>query len=228
MSSARQSNSSSTARISARASIAPRQWCGPPPPNVTCGLSVRPMSNVNGSSKTSSSRLAERNIDTTRSPFGMVTPSISTSTFVLRVQNATGVDQRSTSSTALGRIASSARYRSISPGFGDERLQSGGQRVLRRVAAREGEHEEEDLELVGGYRQLLAVLVGDHRGRQRAPDVVDRVAPLLRGEFVGVGEDLAEQFELVLLGQLRVRRVRATGCGRACRRSPADPRRGCR
>ena len=31
---------------------------------------------------------------------------MSTSTFVLRVQNATGVDQRSTSSTALGRIAS--------------------------------------------------------------------------------------------------------------------------
>ncbi len=75
------------------------------------------MSNVNGSVKTSSSRLADRNIDTTRSPFGIVTPSISTSTFVLRVQKATGVDQRNTSSTALARIDSSARYRSICPGF---------------------------------------------------------------------------------------------------------------
>ena len=137
----------------------------------------------------------------------MVTPSISTSTFVLRVQNATGVDQRSTSSTALGRIASSARYRSISFGIGDERLQPGGQRVFRRVAAGEGQHEEEDLELVGGDGQLLAVLVGDDRGGQRAPDVVGRVAPLLRGEFERVREDLAEQLELLLLGQLRVRRI---------------------
>jgi hypothetical protein len=64
-----------------------------------------------------SSRLADRSIDTTRSPFGMVTPSISTSTLVLRVQNATGVAQRSTSSTALDRIAASARYRTTSAGL---------------------------------------------------------------------------------------------------------------
>src|SRR5262249_16150896 len=51
--------------------------------------------------------------------------------------------------------------------IGDERLQPRGQRVLSGVAAREGDDEEEDLQLVGGYGQLLTVLVGDHRGGQR-------------------------------------------------------------
>ena len=75
------------------------------------------MSKVNGEENTSSSRFAERSIDTTRSPFAMCWPSISTSTLAVRVQYATGDAQRNTSSTALGRTASCSRYRSICSGF---------------------------------------------------------------------------------------------------------------
>ena len=46
-------------RISMRARFAPRQKWGPPPPKAMWGLGFRPMSKVSGSSKTSSSRLAE-------------------------------------------------------------------------------------------------------------------------------------------------------------------------
>ena len=55
-------------RISMRARLAPRQKCGPPPPNAMCGLGSRPTSKVSGSSKTLSSRLAEAWKKTTLSP----------------------------------------------------------------------------------------------------------------------------------------------------------------
>ena len=43
-----------------RARLAPMQKCAPVPPKPTCGLGLRKMSKVYGSSKTSSSKLAER------------------------------------------------------------------------------------------------------------------------------------------------------------------------
>jgi len=91
-------------------------------------------------------------------------------------------------------------------GVADEGLKPGGQRVLGGVAAGECDDEEEDLQFVGRDRQLLAVLGGDDRGGQRAPDVVGGIAPLLRGEFGSVGEDLAEQFHRVLRSDGVVRR----------------------
>ena len=106
------------------------------------------MSKVNGEEKTSSSRLAERSIDTTRSPLGMCWPSISMSTLVVRVQYATGDAQRSTSSTALGRSGLVLAIPLDLLGVVDERLQPDGQRVLGGVAAGEGQHEEEELEFV--------------------------------------------------------------------------------
>ena len=167
------------------------------------------MSKVNGDSNTSSSRFAERSIETTRSPLGMCRPSISTSTFAVRVQYATGDAQRNTSSTAPGRTDSSSRYRSICSGFGDECLQSDGQRVLGGVAAGEGQHEEEELEFVGWQTELLTVVTGDDRGRQRAPDVVGGIASLLRGELHRVVEDRGEEIDFVLLAvQLRLGRLR--------------------
>src|SRR6185312_11190352 len=93
------------------------------------------------------------------------------------------------------------------PRIGDKRLQSGGQRVLGRIASCERDYEEEDLELVGGYRQLFAGLIGDDSRGQRAPDVVDRVAPLLFGEFECIRKDVGEELELVLLAQRRLGRV---------------------
>ena len=47
------------ALISARARLAPRQKCTPPPPKVTWSFGVRAMSKVCGSANTSSSRLAD-------------------------------------------------------------------------------------------------------------------------------------------------------------------------
>ena len=151
------------------------------------------MSKVNGESKTSSSRFAERSIDTTRSPLAMCWPSISTSTLAVRVQYATGDAQRNTSSTALGRTASSLAIPLDLLGIRDERLQPDGQRVLGGVAAGKREHEEEELEFVCGQAELLAVVTGDHRGRERAPDVVGGIAPLLGGEFHRVPEDRGEE-----------------------------------
>ena len=94
------------------------------------------------------------------------------------------------------------------PGIRDERLESRRKCVLRGVTAREGQHEEEDLELVGREGQLFAVLVGDHRGSERAPDVIHRIAPLLRGELERVREDPAEQLERFLLAHRRPSGVR--------------------
>src|SRR5271166_253713 len=56
------SNSNSSRKkvfSSSRASAAPRQKCGPPPPKVTWGFGSRPESKRFGSSKTFSSRLAD-------------------------------------------------------------------------------------------------------------------------------------------------------------------------
>ena len=225
MSSLRSSSSSNTARSSARASMAPRQWCGPPPPNATCGLGWRAMSNLNGASKTSSSRFAERNIDTTRSPLGMCdrpsrcrlwrcgssTPPAKTSAAPLR--------RRWTARLVFAVPLDLLRV-------GDERLQPDGQRVLGGVAAGEREHEEEELEFVGGQAELLAVVTGDDRGRQRAPDVVGGVSPLFGGEFHRVTEDRARRVESLC----RFESSPATGLQDAVqrRRCEADPRRVCR
>ncbi len=93
-------------------------------------------------------------------------------------------------------------------GVRHERLQSRRKCVLRGVTARERQHEEEDLELVGWEGQLFTVLVGDHRGSERAPDVIHRIAPLLRGELERVREDPAEQLQRFLLAHPRPRGVR--------------------
>ena len=77
-------------------------------------------------------------------------------------------------------------------GIRDERLQPDGQRVLGGIAAGKREHEEEELEFVCGQAELLTVVTGDDAGRNRAPDVVGRIAPFLGGEFHGVTEDRCE------------------------------------
>ena len=64
----RRASSSNSTRSSSRARLAPRQKCGPPPPNATCSLGWRSMSKRNGSSNTSSSRLAETYQRLTLSP----------------------------------------------------------------------------------------------------------------------------------------------------------------
>src|SRR5439155_5860705 len=76
--------SSSRIRISSRARNEPRQKCGPPRPNVTCGFGSRATSNRRGSAKTSSSKLAERYQSATRSPVWMGTPRISVSRVAVR------------------------------------------------------------------------------------------------------------------------------------------------
>ena len=93
-------------------------------------------------------------------------------------------------------------------GIVDERLEPVGQRILRGVAAGERDHEEEDVEFGGGYRQPLAVLVGDDRGSQHAPDVIGGPAALLGGQFRCIGEDLAEQLEVSVGLALGSRRIR--------------------
>jgi len=54
----RLANSRKITSSSSRARFAPRQKCSPIP-NAMCGLGLRPISNLKGSSKTSSSRFAD-------------------------------------------------------------------------------------------------------------------------------------------------------------------------
>src|SRR5437763_1597199 len=65
---ARAVNSSKSTRISIRARLAPRQKCGPPPPKAMCSFGERRMSKANGSTKCSSSRLADEYQRETLSP----------------------------------------------------------------------------------------------------------------------------------------------------------------
>src|SRR6185312_6834460 len=80
----------------------------------------------------------------------------------------------------------------------EKRSQAGGQCVLGGGGARETENEEENFQLVLFQGVLVAVVVGGDRGAQRAPDVVDGIAPLLCGQVRRVFEDLHVDGGLVL------------------------------
>jgi hypothetical protein len=90
-------------------------------------------------------------------------------------------------------------------GVRHERLQPDGQRILGGVAAGKRQHKEEELEFVRWQAEVLAVFAGDHRGRQRAPDIVGGVASFLRGEFHRVPEDVGVEVGFVLSAQLYLR-----------------------
>ena len=91
MSGSRPRISSNITRISIFARLAPRQKCGPRPPNARCSFGVRPTSKDWGSSKTSSSRFAAPYQIVTLSPAAIGTPRSSVSAVAVRRKYCTGL-----------------------------------------------------------------------------------------------------------------------------------------
>ena len=132
----------------------------------------RSMSKRCGSSKTSSSRLAEMYQSTTLSPSWICLPPSSMSAVAVRRKYITGDAQRSISSTApveqrQGRPSSVGAL----VGVLDERQHPVRDQVARRLVAGDGEQQEEQVELELG--EPLAVDLGLE---QHADDVVAGVA----------------------------------------------------
>lgn len=73
-------------------------------------------------------------------------------------------------------------------GVGDESADAVAQCVARGVTAGQRQDEEEDFQLVGRQSGFSAGLIVDLGGAQGAPDVVDGMLPLLRGQFACVLE----------------------------------------
>ena len=130
-----------------RARLAPRQKWGPPPPKAMWGLGSRATSKVSGSSKTSSSRLAEAWKKTTLSPAAISVP--------LRVSVAHGGaaevhDGRDEAQHLLdrgGQQAAVVEQALPLVGVLEEGVHGAGHEVAGRLVAGDREQEEEQLEL---------------------------------------------------------------------------------
>ena len=145
----------------------------PPPPNATCGFG-RP-------ADVEAERVGERALVAVRRRVEQHdavagrdrrTPPSSVSRVAVRAKSATGLAQRTISSVAVSQSVGSARSAARSVGSVEQRDQSVRDRVARRLAARDRQHEEEQVELELGEPHRLAVVVVDLGRREHAPHVV--------------------------------------------------------
>ena len=130
-----------------------------------------------GTSKTSSSRLAERSIDTTRSPLGMCWPSISTSTLAVRrpVRHRRRPAQHLLDG-AGPTATSSSRYRSIWSGLATNACSPMARAFLVVSLPANASTKKKNSSSFAGRLNCSPSSPVIDRGCQRAPDVVGGIA----------------------------------------------------
>ena len=164
------------------------------------------MSKVNGSSNTSSSRLAEMYHITTLSSLAMAWPPISVSSVAVRRKCSTGVAQRRISSAATSSLDGSSTRAAYASGFcmSANIPYAVALRVVSLPATDKQQHEHVELE----FAQPVAVDLGVD---QFGDDVVARVAAALVAQFVDVGVQLDEGRRPRRRWRTRGRRSRSCG-----------------
>ena len=185
-----------------RARLAPRQKCEPPPPNATCGFGLRVMSKTNGSSHTSSSRLAEMCQMTTRSP-ALICLAAGSRCRPVAVRRKCSTGERPAQhlldrvvDAALGVAASAAR---TAPGWSSSAYMpcAVALRVVSLPATASSSMNMSNSSSLSCSPSISAF-------EQLGDDVVARVVAAQPGELVGVGEQLDERGLLVVVHVLGV------------------------
>ena len=129
------------------------------------------------------------------SPAAIGVPPSSVSSTAVRMNDVTGVVQRSTSSTAVGSSEGSAASRSSCSGCSASATSAAGDRVAGGLVAGHEQLDEEHPELVVGERLAVLLVGGEHRH-----DVVAWLLPARRGQAEQLDGHLAEQRVALVLG----------------------------